>query len=278
MGEGSTSLQLLNYIQRDRLFQEEKPYIATFDTSKFGWPETNFQFIAQNIHCHHVEDFRDKLNLDINGFQFFEKTTQLLPSDFEDEEIIISRYYPEVIDFVKKARPNATHIDIVSHSRRDSSIREGMVVPGSLYRPVSDVHADFTPGGSSTFLKTYLHNNPEYRGLPYEIINAWRVTEGPTQNWPLALCDYQSISVPEDLEQADIIHPSSVGEQMLLYWNPKHQWYFLREQRVEDLILLRQTDSRGTQIPFAAHASFENLNHREQPRKSIEVRIVCFYE
>lgn len=162
MGEGSTSLQSLNYIQRDRLFQEEKPYIATFDTSKFGWPETNFQFIAQNIHCHHVEDFRDKLNLDINGFQFFEKTTQLLPSDFEDEEIIISRYYPEVIDFVKKARPNATHIDIVSHSvsprplppffsytfglclhtkRRDSSIREGMVVPGSLYRPVSDVHA-----------------------------------------------------------------------------------------------------------------------------------------
>jgi hypothetical protein len=63
------------------------------------------------------------------------------------------------------------------------------------------------------------------------------------------MCDFQSLAVPEDIETADVVHPSYVGEETLLYWNHRHRWYFLENQRREDVIVFRQADSRGIHIP-----------------------------
>lgn len=77
----------------------------------------------------------------------------------------------------------------------------------------------------------------------------WRVTRGPTRKWPLALCDYQSLEIPDDIEKADVVHRTYVGEQILMYWNRNHLWYFLDTQNVENTIVFRQTHSHGIHVP-----------------------------
>ena len=90
-----------------------------------------------------------------------------------------------------------------------------------------------------------------------------------------------------------MIHRDYVGEQFILYGSPAHKWYFLDNEEVEDVILFKHTDSRGTDVPckflytcdsymtltleeVCAHAAFENSSVHGT-RKSVEVRIICFY-
>jgi len=72
---------------------------------------------------------------------------------------------------------------------------------------------------------------------------------GPNRNWPLAFCDFRTLAIPEDLEAVDIIHRDYAGEQFMLYHNPSQKWYFLDNQEVHDVVLIKHADSRGTSIP-----------------------------
>ena len=75
------------------------------------------------------------------------------------------------------------------------------------------------------------------------------MTSGPNRDWPLAVCDYTSLSPHGDLEETDIIHKTWVGESGRFYSNPNHKWYFLDNQQVDDVVVFRNTDSRGVDIP-----------------------------
>ncbi|CAH0055133.1 unnamed protein product [Clonostachys solani] len=53
-----------------------------------------------------------------------------------------------------------------------------------------------------------------------------------------------------DVEVNDVIHDTYVGESVRAYFDPGHRWYFLSEQKVEETIMFRNTDSRGMQYPW----------------------------
>jgi len=112
-----------------------------------------------------------------------------------------------------------------------------------------------------------------------DIINVWRVTKGPNNDWPLALCDFRSVNMA-DLEFNDVIHRTYVGESIRAYQNDQHKWYFLGDQRTEEVAIFRNTDSRGFDVPFALHLAFQDPRFcsNEKLRESIEVRLACFYD
>jgi len=103
----------------------------------------------------------------------------------------------------------------------------------------------------------------------------WRVTQGPNDDWPLAICDYSTIDL-NDLESTDVIHKERIGESLRLYHNRSQRWYYLSDQNTDEVTIFRNTDSRGTHIPFGVHLSFQN-DVKSRPRRSIEVRIACFF-
>lgn len=106
----------LNYLKRDPVYEVQKPYMTTFDTTELGGPETNYRFSKYNINAQNATEIQGEFNLDTNGFQFLQRATHLEPSDFDCDEAIVSRYYPEVIELVKATRPLAVHIHILSHT------------------------------------------------------------------------------------------------------------------------------------------------------------------
>lgn len=76
--------------------------------------------------------------------------------------------------------------------------------------------------------------------------SVWRVLKGPNNDWPLAVCDYQSIDPRLDVLPNDVLHEDCVGENWLLQKSSRHKWYYLSDQRIEDLIIFRNVDSKST--------------------------------
>ncbi|EED22767.1 hypothetical protein TSTA_062540 [Talaromyces stipitatus ATCC 10500] len=131
----------VNYLMRDPLYELEKPYMTTFDTTELGGQDTNYKFTEHNINAQSADHIQNVFDLEINGFQFLQHTTLLSHSDFECDLSIVSRYYPDVVELVKAVRPQVSHVHILSHTRRDASISKDLVVPNRLYQPVTNAHA-----------------------------------------------------------------------------------------------------------------------------------------
>ena len=75
--------------------------------------------------------------------------------------------------------------------------------------------------------------------------SVWRVLKGPNNDWPLAVCDYQSINLEHDVIPNDVLHEDCVGENWLLYKASGHAWCYLSNQEVEDVIVFRNANSLG---------------------------------
>jgi hypothetical protein len=106
------------------------------------------------------------------------------------------------------------------------------------------------------------------------------------------MCDYRSIEPGKDSIANDVVSRGSIGENELLHANPKHRWYYLSDQAVDEVIVLRNVDSKGqrarefdlnmrnlTMIDLRAgsfHAAFDTGLDTAFPRESIEIRGIAF--
>lgn len=86
------------------------------------------------------------------------------------------------------------------------------------------------------------------------LISFWRVLKGPSNDWPLAVCDYRSIDVEHDTIANDIVvaHGSGSIENALLHFNQQHEWFYKSDMNTDDVIIFRQVDSSGS-MPSEAH-------------------------
>lgn len=75
--------------------------------------------------------------------------------------------------------------------------------------------------------------------------SVWRPLTGPTDDWPLALCDYTTINTEEDIRLNDAIRRDLVDENSLLQYNEAHKWYYFKDQGANDLLVFRNSDSHG---------------------------------
>ena len=74
------------------------------------------------------------------------------------------------------------------------------------------------------------------------MINVWRPIEHVVEDYPLAFCDPNS--VPEqDLVECDHVRRKFKGANMYAHFNPEHKWYYLGQQRPEEVLLLKMFDS-----------------------------------
>jgi len=103
---------------------------------------------------------------------------------------------------------------------------------------------------------------PRFRESFAESISVWRVTQGPNNDWPLAICDYSTIDL-NDLESTDVIHKERIGESLRLYHNRSQRWYYLSDQNTDEVTIFRNTDSRGTHIP---------CKHTRSPSNSVVLK------
>ena len=79
---------------------------------------------------------------------------------------------------------------------------------------------------------------------------------------------------------SDIVYRDRTDELYWVTYNPAHRWFYVREMRTDEAILLKcydsQTDGRAR---FAPHAAFMDRTAPPDapPRESIEARALVFH-
>ena len=214
--------------------------------------------------------------LDRNGFQLLSHASRL--ADFSQEEAIRSVYYPEAIDAIVRAT-GAAKVVIFDHTLRYAKPNHG---EAGIREPGNRVHNDQTFVSGPRRVRDHLPADEAQARLEkrHAIINFWRPIGHAVQNWPLAMCDAQSIS-PGDLIPTDLVYPDKVGETYSFVFNPAHRWYYFPDQAPEEVLLLKIFDSRtdGT-ARLTAHTAFDDPTSPPDalPRRSIELRTLVFWD
>jgi hypothetical protein len=63
------------------------------------------------------------------------------------------------------------------------------------------------------------------------------------EDWPLAICDGSTVD-ESDLVAADHIRKHYTGETFYVQQNSAHRWYYLRQQRRDEVFLFKNFDSK----------------------------------
>ncbi|KAK8108995.1 hypothetical protein PG984_014796 [Apiospora sp. TS-2023a] len=170
-------------------------------------------------------------------------------------------------------------------------------------QPSTVAHCDWSKAGSLTVLKWCFPGNDSFwEGKRFDMLNVWRPLKQPSDDWPLAVCDFTTIDQEHDIRLNDAIRRDRVDEISVLHYNEEHRWYYVKDQGVEDLLVFRNADSHGEKArksgwrpnlerigeggrladpkernPGAFHAAVHNPQAQGPPRESVEVRLVAIY-
>ncbi|KAI6157164.1 hypothetical protein BKA82DRAFT_13262 [Pisolithus tinctorius] len=227
----------------------------------------------EDIRVAQIEDIRGKeveYSLDVSGFQYYRHPAK--HTKFTNDKEIEEEYYPESIELFKKLT-GASRVVIFDHTIRRR--RPGEVDDNPHKRqPLALVHVDQTEGSSIARV---------HRHLPArDIINLWRPISHPAVDWPLAVCDFRSLDMKEDLLPVALIYPDREGETYGVKYSPNQKWMYKSAMDPEDFVLFKCFDSvqDGSVAILTPHTGFEDPKTRKDAplRESIELRALVFYE
>ncbi|KAH9024074.1 hypothetical protein EDB85DRAFT_2150768 [Lactarius pseudohatsudake] len=254
-------------------------------------------------HAVKVENLRgrDEAALDKNGFQFFHHPAK--HTSFANDEEILREYYPESIELIKQLT-GASRVVLFDHTVR----RRHPDVPDTpqARRPVPAVHVDQTNESAVTRVQRHLPSD-DVEGLlqgRFQIINLWRPIHHAAHDWPLALCDCNSIDRSRDLVPTTLKYPDHDGETYSVVWNESHRWKYVRGLTPEEGVLIKWYVVRlpclprrlvlvssaplssfdsiqdGSVAVLTPHTAFEDPTTPPdaEKRESIEVRALVFYD
>jgi hypothetical protein len=216
------------------------------------------------------KDFR----LHEHGFEMADLNP--ITTDFDDEESIMSNYYQNVIDTVKKVS-GATHVFVFDHT-----VRRGFA--NSVRKPAQHVHVDYTKNTGPSRAAEMIDSDElkTLQGKRFIQVNVWRSINGLVEEMPLAFLDSQSLD-EKDLVPTEIAFKDKkrLGEIYALKHNAKQQWYYYPEMNSSEALLIKGYDTDQNAIShFTPHSAFEDplSKHNAKPRQSIEVRTFAFFD
>lgn len=270
-------------------------YIDTI-TCPNGRKTSNFENHTVTVPITDLRGQETIANLDTTGFQAVEAPTLLSSKSFLNDEQISTFYYPEV-EHILLNITGADKIIIFDHTfrRHDPSRPESP----SQREPVLRVHVDQTP--ASAYDRIGFHVADKYKTFQrFQIINVWRPIENVVYDYPLAMADFRSVNVAEDLVATELRYPSWLLDQetFAVKHNPKHKWYYWSHMHPNEVLLFKCYDSASLNLAtvtktetkqeetilrdvagLALHTAFFNefdaaLNIK---RQSIEVRAIVLH-
>ncbi|KAH8983836.1 hypothetical protein EDB86DRAFT_3106205 [Lactarius hatsudake] len=225
-----------------------------------GKRASNWEYTA---HAVKVENLRGhaEATLDKNGFQFFHRPAK--HTSFANDEEISREYYPESIELLKQLT-GASRVVLFDHTirRRRPDTTASAIARVQRHLPAEDVEG-------------LLQRR-------FQIINLWRPIHHAAYDWPLALCDFNSVDRSRDLVPHTLKYPDRDGETYGVQWNENHRWKYVRGLTPEEGVLIKCFDSiqDGSVAVLTPHTAFEDPTTPSgvEKRESIELRALVFYD
>lgn len=269
------------FLERNERWLKEKPYLLDYVPEP---PATKSNAITESCNVS-IEDIRGReqeFDFKKNGFCISSLSSGMTAAEFDDDSKVKAVYLPEVGDKVKKLL-GATRVQIYDYTVRKREMNYPLSSGGHYpnKQPASVAHVDTTPACMEQMMRTM--NSPEVADFlatkKYQSVNIWKPLRGPVRDWPLALCDPQSVSA-NDLQPRDTVKRDSFIETYQVHHTKNQRWYFISEQMSDEAWVFLQADSSRTGMHGVPHAAFMDpkVDGNVDPRESVEVRCLVYYD
>jgi len=263
---------------------------------------TTTQYDPRTVPVADGRPHRDDLTLDAAGFELVSHASAV--TDFSDSGALDRDYVAESLDLVRR-RTGADHAVFLNWMLRNSSPERAGALP-----PAPDVHVDLH---TSAIARRYAEAHatsplPEpaaYRRAVYTSL--WRTFSLPPQDWPLALCDYRSVSdaegvpnflfrvpalpAPEEiqgrlpdsrgaaaLDAAALDEAGAESAASVFAYRPGHRWWYFPAMHAGEALIIKLHDTDHSVAWRAPHTSFRYASAAGAvPRQSIELRSVAYF-
>jgi hypothetical protein len=166
---------------------------------------------------------------------------------------------------------------------------------GGVQPPAAEAHCDASPDRVDAMAqalhdKTFPEAGP-YRRFLYS--SFWRTFSPPPQDYPLALCDGNSVGdeegVPNTLfvvdripEREEMLRPVPDEDKKvaaaIFHYNRNHRWWYFSNMTRDEVLLICFHDSRRQRPWRVPHTAFHDTSRPEaRQRESIEFRSIAYF-
>jgi len=273
---------------------DEKWFIDINNRNNKNYEQTTFPATIYDLRGQ-----ENKATINTTGFQPI-TSPSTVPGDFilsSSDDEIARRYYPEVEALLLK-HTGASRVVFFDHTVRRPRAPEIAESPYTR-APVLQAHVDQTP--ASAHRRVHRHVQPPQPFKRVQLINVWRPLLHTVYDFPLAMCDFNTVEVDNDLQPTTLLYPPPIpnGEIYSMRHNANHVWWYWSEMTPDDVLLLKCYDSASRALArvkvsaadvleselrdvagLTPHTAFK---HEEGVKKgiqrhSIEVRTLVFYD
>lgn len=251
----------------DHYFYEPDPSI------KLNPPGTDLQEVEIKNGWPKSKEF----SLDKEGFEIHDFPSTY--DDFENEDSIKTKFYADVISFVRE-QTGAKHVEVFDHTIR-KRLPDDLKEQTEVKRPaVKLVHSDYTPKSAPQRVRDIMGDKAEEL-LSKRVVfyNVWKPLYETVEELPLAMCDCTT-STDEDMLLMNLKYAERTGEIYVMRHSPKHSWYYFPRMKPSDALLLKTYDSETDgRARFMGHSAFEDPTSPPDAlkRQSIEIRTMAFF-
>lgn len=252
-----------------------------------GKPASNEVLEPHEIAIADMRELRRPPSLDVEGFALAGFSTEV--TDIYDAAQVETVYAREIEELIKRVTGAQVVRARYPFLRGEEAQRR---FPGTITAPAPTTHVDYTVDTGPEWFDIFLGEEADqWRGRPYALINAWRAITGPLRDRPLAVCDARTVPLDDLMTSLSIslidengLH-SETGtevEESAIYsvaWNPDHRWYYASDMMPDEMLLMKNYDSRSDVARFAPHVSFEHpgMKDGDPPRASVELRALTVF-
>ena len=221
--------------------------------------------------------------------------------DFRDKAEV-SAVYPDEVAKAVREFTGADRVATMSWMVRtsgelvpDSRQEVGYKHSGGVQPPAAEAHCDASPDRIDAMaLRLYeerFPGAPPFRRFLYS--SFWRAFSPPPQDFPLALCDGNSVGdeegVPNTLfvvdripEREEMLRPVADEDRKIaaaiFHYNPAHRWWYFSNMTRDEVLLVTFHESRRVRPWRVPHTAFRDTSRPEaRPRESIEFRSIAYF-
>ena len=242
---------------------------------------------------------KDRITLDSHGFVLAGHKSAV--TDFFDNDQVEALYPGEVVEQVKRLTGATLVVPLGWMVRTSGDLEKhqrevvGYTHQGGVQPPAADAHVDMMPDRAESMARAlYEQNFPGEKPYSRFIASSlWRCFSPPPQDWPLALCDGNSVAADEGTPNSLIIVDEIPDRETMLaelpeeetaitaaifHYNPAHRWWYFSNMNRDEVVLLKFHDSNRSVAWRVPHTAFHDTSFADaRPRESIEFRTVAYF-
>ena len=231
----------------------------------------------REVDIHDAWPIAEQLSADREGFELHDFGARF--DQFDDDAEVKSKFYGQVVDFVKK-HTGARRVEVFDHTIR-KRLPADLKVQTTVQRPaVLLVHSDYTVASGPQRVRDLLPAEAEallQRRVAF--YNVWKPLYRRVEELPLAMCD-ATTHAEQDMLRMDLKYRERTGEIYVMRWSPHHRWTYFPHMEAQQALLLKTYDSETDgRARFMGHTAVENPHTppTAPKRESIEVRTMAFF-